>query len=234
MEGGNGIASVVRDKHGLQFDGMKYVRKPFCFKSPAPTPAPAPRIAELPAYEQDEELAEAVCQDEFDNVTADIRQDIADAVAQGTKVVGELRGEISALRQRVLELEHPLIRVKLGPPVPAFDAPVPPFGRPECLAPVYPPKPPLQATHVQSQVGGRVTSGFELPRNHGKYWTWSDEQWLRNAYVGGVRLSYLCGHLGRTPFAVFMKLVKLELVSENNVFTLWEEGVDTYSRGSYV
>jgi hypothetical protein len=49
----------------------------------------------------------------------------------------------------------------------------------------------------------------ELPPNAGKAWAAEDDARLETAFAGGVELHQLALELGRTPFAVETRLIKL-------------------------
>jgi hypothetical protein len=71
--------------------------------------------------------------------------------------------------------------------------------------------PVIQALLAASRAleGSRARPPRELPVNAGKPWDAKQDAWLDTAFAAGSDIGQLAKELGRTPFAVESRLVKL-------------------------
>lgn len=65
-----------------------------------------------------------------------------------------------------------------------------------------------------------------LPPRHGCMWESYEEDILRRAVASGVLDFRVIGEkIGRTPFAVFARAIKINVITESNCYRIWEASV---------
>lgn len=65
-----------------------------------------------------------------------------------------------------------------------------------------------------------------LPPRHGAMWESYEEDIVRRSIASGVLDLRVVGEkIGRTPFAVFARAIKINIITENNCYRIWEASV---------